>query len=207
MRVSVGNLAYKGYKVTMKIFGKLYDMTLRWAAHPKAPWYLGGLSFAESSFFPIPPDVMLAPMVLAKRHKAWWFATITTVTSVLGGIAGYLIGWLAFDLIEPWVMQAGYGDKLALSQQWFEEWGVWVVFIAGFAPIPYKLFTISAGVLAMSFIPFVIASFIGRGARFFLVAGIIKIGGEKMETALRKYVDILGWVVIIGVVIAYFLLR
>ncbi|NOX27924.1 MAG: DedA family protein [Gammaproteobacteria bacterium] len=191
----------------MQIFGKLYDMTLRWAAHPKAPWYLGGLSFAESSFFPIPPDVMLAPMVLAKRNKAWWFATIATIASVLGGIAGYLIGWLAFDIIEPWVMQAGYGDKLELSKQWFEQWGVWVVFIAGFAPIPYKLFTISAGVLAMSFLPFVIASLIGRGARFFLVAGIIRVGGEKMETALRKYIDVLGWAVIISAVMAYLLLR
>ncbi len=191
----------------MQLFGKLYDMTLRWAAHPKAPWYLGGLSFAESSFFPIPPDVMLAPMVLAKRNKAWWFATITTIASVLGGIAGYLIGWLAFDVIEPWVMQAGYGDKLELSKQWFAQWGVWVVFIAGFAPIPYKLFTISAGVLAMSFLPFVIASLIGRGARFFLVAGIIRAGGEKMEAALRKYIDVLGWVLIISAVIAYLLLR
>jgi len=191
----------------MQLFGKLYDMTLRWAAHPKAPWYLGGLSFAESSFFPIPPDVMLAPMVLAKRNKAWWFATITTIASVLGGIAGYLIGWLAFDVIEPWVMQAGYGDKLELSKQWFAQWGVWVVFIAGFAPIPYKLFTISAGVLAMSFLPFVIASLIGRGARFFLVAGIIRAGGEKMEAVLRKYIDVLGWVVIISAVMAYLLLR
>jgi len=187
----------------MKIFSKLYDMTLRWAAHPKAPWYLGGLSFAESSFFPIPPDVMLAPMVLAKRNKAWWFAAITTIASVLGGIAGYLIGWLAFDLIEPWVMQAGYGDKLALTKDWFEQWGVWVVFIAGFAPIPYKLFTISAGVLAMSFLPFVMASLIGRGARFFLVAGIIRVGGEKMEAVLRKYIDTMGWIVIVGAVAVY----
>ncbi|MBL1432156.1 MAG: DedA family protein [Gammaproteobacteria bacterium] len=187
----------------MKIFSKLYDMTLRWAAHPKAPWYLGGLSFAESSFFPIPPDVMLAPMVLAKRNKAWWFAAITTIASVLGGIAGYLIGWLAFDLIEPWVMQAGYGDKLALTKDWFEQWGVWVVFIAGFAPIPYKLFTISAGVLAMSFLPFVMASLIGRGARFFLVAGIIRAGGEKMEAVLRKYIDTMGWIVIVGAVAVY----
>ena len=187
----------------MKIFSKLYDMTLRWAARPKAPWYLGGLSFAESSFFPIPPDVMLAPMVLAKRNKAWWFAAITTIASVLGGIAGYLIGWLAFDLIEPWVMQAGYGDKLALTKDWFEQWGVWVVFIAGFAPIPYKLFTISAGVLAMSFLPFVMASLIGRGARFFLVAGIIRAGGEKMEAVLRKYIDTMGWIVIVGAVAVY----
>ncbi|MBL4852597.1 MAG: DedA family protein [Gammaproteobacteria bacterium] len=191
----------------MAIFGKLYDMTLRWAAHPKAPWYLGGLSFAESSFFPIPPDVMLAPMVLAKRNKAWWFATITTIASVLGGIAGYLIGWLAFDLVEPWILQVGHGDTLELSKQWFERWGVWVIFIAGFSPIPYKLFTISAGVLAMSFIPFVVASLIGRGARFFLVAGIMKVGGEKMEAALRKYIDTLGWLTIIVAVAAYLILR
>jgi len=191
----------------MAIFGKLYDMTLRWATHPKAPWYLGGLSFAESSFFPIPPDVMLAPMVLAKRDKAWWFATITTIASVLGGIAGYLIGWLAFDFIEPWMLQAGHGDTLELSKQWFERWGIWVIFIAGFSPIPYKLFTISAGVLAMSFIPFVIASLIGRGARFFLVAGIIKVGGEKMETVLRKHINTLGWLTIIVAVAAYLMLR
>ncbi len=191
----------------MLIFSKLYDMTLRWAAHPKAPWYLGGLSFAESSFFPIPPDVMLAPMVLAKPDKAWWFATITTIASVLGGIAGYLIGWLAFDLIEPWLLQAGHGDTLELSKKWFERWGIWVIFIAGFSPIPYKLFTISAGVLAMSFIPFVIASLIGRGARFFLVAGIIKVGGEKMELALRKHIDTLGWLTIIAAVAAYLILR
>ncbi len=191
----------------MAIFGKLYDMTLRWAAHPKAPWYLGGLSFAESSFFPIPPDVMLAPMVLAKRNKAWWFATITTIASVLGGIAGYLIGWLAFDIVEPWILQVGHGDTLELSKQWFEQWGIWVIFIAGFSPIPYKLFTISAGALAMSFIPFVIASLIGRGARFFLVAGIIKVGGEKMELMLRKHIDTLGWLTIIVAVAVYLMLR
>lgn len=191
----------------MRIFSRLYYIALRWAHHPKAPWYLGGLSFAESSFFPIPPDVMLAPMVLAKRNKAWWFASITTVTSVLGGIFGYLIGWLAFDLIEPWLNNIGYGDELELSRQWFLRWGVWVVFIAGFAPIPYKLFTISAGALAMSFIPFVIASLIGRGARFFLVAGLIKAGGERMERALHKYVDTLGWITIAAAVSVYLVFR
>ncbi len=191
----------------MRIFSRLYYIALRWAHHPKAPWYLGGLSFAESSFFPIPPDVMLAPMVLAKRNKAWWFASITTVTSVLGGIFGYLIGWLAFDLIEPWLNNIGYGDELELSRQWFLRWGVWVVFIAGFAPIPYKLFTISAGALAMSFIPFVIASLIGRGARFFLVAGLVKVGGERMERALHKYVDTLGWITIAAAVSVYLVFR
>jgi len=191
----------------MRIFSSLYELALRWAGHPKAPWYLGGLSFAESSFFPIPPDVMLAPMVLAKRNQAWWFATITTITSVLGGIFGYLIGWLAFDLIQPTLTEMGYADKLALSRHWFERWGIWVIFIAGFAPIPYKLFTISAGALTMSFIPFIIASIIGRGARFFLVAGLIKFGGEKMETMLRKYIDTLGWLFVATAIAAYFALR
>ncbi len=191
----------------MKIFSPLYERAIKWARHPKAPWYLGGLSFAESSFFPIPPEVMLGPMVLAKRDKAWWFATITTITSVLGGIAGYLIGWLAFEAIEPYLMQWGYAEKFELAESWFQEWGVWVVFIAGFSPIPYKLFTISAGALSMSFLPFVIASIVGRGARFFLVAGLIKLGGEKMESAIKNNVDLLGWVTIVAAVIAYFLFK
>lgn len=191
----------------MKIFSPLYERAIKWARHPKAPWYLGGLSFAESSFFPIPPEVMLGPMVLAKRDKAWWFATITTITSVLGGIAGYLIGWLAFEAVEPYLMQWGYAEKFELAERWFQEWGVWVVFIAGFSPIPYKLFTISAGALSMSFLPFVIASIIGRGARFFLVAGLIKLGGEKMESAIKNNVDLLGWITIVAAVVAYFLLK
>ena len=191
----------------MKIFSPLYERAIKWARHPKAPWYLGGLSFAESSFFPIPPEVMLGPMVLAKRDKAWWFATITTITSVLGGIAGYLIGWLAFEVVEPYLMQWGYAEKFELAESWFQEWGVWVVFIAGFSPIPYKLFTISAGALSMSFLPFVIASIIGRGARFFLVAGLIKLGGEKMESAIKNNVDLLGWITIVAAVVAYFLLK
>ena len=191
----------------MKIFSPLYERAIKWARHPKAPWYLGGLSFAESSFFPIPPEVMLGPMVLAKRNKAWWFATITTITSVLGGIAGYLIGWLAFEAVEPYLMQWGYAEKFELAERWFQEWGVWIVFIAGFSPIPYKLFTISAGALSMSFLPFVIASIIGRGARFFLVAGLIKLGGEKMESAIKNNVDLLGWITIVAAVITYFLLK
>ncbi len=191
----------------MKIFAGLYEQAIKWARHPKAPWYLGGLSFAESSFFPIPPEVMLGPMVLAKRDKAWWFATITTVTSVLGGIAGYLIGLFAFELVEPYIAQWGYSEKFELAERWFEEWGVWVVFIAGFSPIPYKLFTISAGALSMSFLPFVIASIIGRGARFFLVAGLIKLGGEKMESVIKNNVDLLGWITIVAAIGAYLLLK
>jgi len=191
----------------MKVFSKLYDIALRWAGHPRAPWFLGGLSFAESSFFPIPPDVMLAPMTLAKRSNAWKFALITTLASVAGGVFGYLIGMYAFELVEPLLHEAGYWDRFVKAQDWFAEWGFWVVFLAGFSPIPYKVFTISAGTVGMALLPFILASLIGRGARFFMVAGLVWWGGEKMEAALREYVDRIGWIVIVLVVVAYLLLK
>jgi len=185
----------------MRWFSPLYDRAMRWARHPHAPWYLGGLSFAESSFFPVPPDVMLAPMSLANPTRAWRFALLTTATSVAGGVLGYLIGLLAFDMIEPLLHSAGYFDKYLLAKQWFVDWGFWAIFLAGFSPIPYKVFTITAGVVAMTFVPFVIASLIGRGARFFLVAGLMAWGGARMEQRLRKWVDWLGWSMLLLVVI------
>jgi membrane protein YqaA with SNARE-associated domain len=208
------------------LFSSLYVIVLGWAVHRHAQWYLAGLSFAESSFFPIPPDVMLAPMSLANTTKAWRFASITTVASVFGGMAGYLIGYVFYDLIEPllrqgenvdqaailavvkseaianWLHQGSYLHHFQSAVAWMEEWGVWVVFIAGFSPIPYKVFTITAGALSMSFLPFVIASIVGRGARFFLVAGLMVWGGEAMEQKLRQYVNWLGWAVVAIVVIA-----
>lgn len=174
-----------------------------WAVHRHAQWYLVGLSFAESSFFPVPPDVMLAPMALANIHKAWRFAAMTTAASVIGGMAGYLIGSFAFDVISPWIESAGYGDKYQLAVAWFDQWGVWTILIAGFSPIPYKVFTIAAGVISMAFLPFVLASMVGRGTRFFLVAGLMVWGGERMEKNLHRYVDIMGWIVIALLVIAF----
>jgi len=180
----------------MKIFSSLYEIVMRWAVHRHAQWYLAGLSFAESSFFPIPPDVMLAPMALAAPRRAWHLAALTTVASVVGGMAGYLIGSFAFGLIEPWIVSAGYDDKYQLAVQWFDHWGVWAILIAGFSPIPYKVFTIAAGVISMAFVPFVLASLVGRGARFFLVAALMAWGGERMERQLRRYVDRLGWAIV-----------
>jgi membrane protein YqaA with SNARE-associated domain len=177
----------------MRLFGPLYDRVLGWARHSHAARYLGGLSFAESSFFPIPPDVMLAPMCLADRSKAWRFAAITTITSLLGGIAGYGIGYFLFESIEPWLHEMGYWPAYLTGKEWFDRWGVWAVFVAGFSPIPYKIFTISAGVAVLNFPGFVIASLIGRGARFFLVAGLVVAGGERMEALLPKYVERIGW--------------
>ena len=183
----------------MKLFTPIYDWVLERARHRHAVFWLGALSFAESSFFPIPPDVMLAPMALAERRRAFFFAGLTTVTSVLGGMLGFAIGWFLLASIEPWLMASHYADAYLTAQQWFDAYGVWIVFIAGFSPIPYKVFTIGAGAAAMNFPAFVFASLIGRGARFFLVAGLIFAGGAAAASTLRRYVDIIGWVVVAAI--------
>ena len=185
------------------MFRSLYDRVMTWARHRHAVGYLGALSFAESSFFPIPPDVMLAPMALGRPQRAWWFALVTTVASVLGGALGYLIGLGLFDLVEPLLHRFNYWDAYLQSRDWFDRWGFWAVFLAGFSPIPYKVFTITAGAVVMNFPLFILASAIGRGSRFFLVAGLMKWGGAKMEARLRDNVDRIGWFTVVLAVILY----
>ncbi|WP_448873378.1 YqaA family protein [Desulfobulbus propionicus] len=191
----------------MKIFSPLYQRAMQWARHPKAPWYLGGLSFMESSFFPIPPDVMLAPMCLGSPKRVWWFVSLTTMASVLGGMFGYAIGFYAFSAIEPLLRSSHSWQTYQTAVEWFGRWGFWTVFIAGFSPIPYKVFTIAAGAMSMTFAPFVLASFIGRGARFLLVGGLMALGGPRMEAVLRKYVDRIGWATVALVVVVVLLYR
>lgn len=192
----------------MKIFQMMYDKALLWAKHRHAPRYLAALSFTESVIFPIPPDVMLAPMALAEREKAWRFAWITTIASVLGGIAGYLLGyWLFEPLVQPLIEHFGYQELFAKVSDWFKNYGVWIVFVAGFSPIPYKLFTVTAGLMQMAFLPFVIASFIGRASRFFLVSALMYWGGAKMQQKLRDIVDWLGWGTVLIAVILYLIYR
>jgi membrane protein YqaA with SNARE-associated domain len=192
----------------MKPFSALYDWTLKWAEHKFAPRILALLTFSESVFFPIPPDVLLAPMVLAKPEKAWRLASLTTISSIIGGAVGYLLGYLMFEpWIQPLVTELGYQARLDTAMTWFNDWGVWVVFIAGFSPIPYKLFTVSAGFLQMAFLPFLLASAIGRGMRFFLVAGLIQWGGSTMEKKLRKWIDVLGWGFVALITIAYLVVK
>lgn len=186
----------------MKIFSTLYDRVLAWSAHRHAERYLAALSFAESSFFPIPPDVMLAPMTLAKPHNGWRYAAVTTIASVLGGMAGYAIGWFAIDAVAPLIERLGYLETYEQATGWFERYGFLAILAAGFSPIPYKIFTIAGGALTMFFPGFVLASLLGRGARFFLVAGIIVFGGPRMEPLLRKYVDRVGWASVILIVVA-----
>ena len=167
------------------------------AGHVKASYYLFVLSVAESSFFPIPPDVMLAPMCLAKPEKVWRFAFIATIGSVLGGILGYLIGKFSFEYIGPFIESFGYMSAYQNSVNWFYDWGFWAILIAGFSPIPYKVFTIAAGVLNMAFLPFVIGSIIGRGSRFYLVAFLVKLFGTRIDFILKKYIDRIGWALVI----------
>jgi len=183
------------------MFASLYDRVLEWSRHRYAERYLGVLSFAESSFFPIPVDVMLAPMCLADRKKAWRFASIATVFSVIGGVAGYAIGVVGFEMLEPWLAESHYWTAYETSREWFERYGVWVIIVAGFSPIPYKVFTIAAGVAAINLPLFVVASVIGRGARFFLVASLIVWGGDGLETTLQKHVERIGWAVVALVVV------
>jgi membrane protein YqaA with SNARE-associated domain len=187
----------------LKLFSPIYARVMRWSAHPRAEQYLAALSFAESSFFPVPPDVMLAPMTLARPERGWRLALLTTIASVAGGIAGYVIGWFALELIEPLLVSLGYWEAYERATEWFDRWGFWAILIAGFSPVPYKIFTISAGALQTLFPVFIIASLLGRGARFFLVAGLIIWGGERMERTLKRHIDTLGWITVAALVVAY----
>ncbi|HSG11753.1 MAG TPA: YqaA family protein [Gammaproteobacteria bacterium] len=188
----------------MKIFTGLYDKCMQWSRHRYAVRYLSVLSFAESSFFPIPPDVMLAPMSMARPERALGYAAITTLASVIGGLFGYLIGAYGFELIQPWLQESHYWEKYLHARDWFERWGFWAILVAGFSPIPYKVFTIAAGTLGMNLPLFIAGSFLGRGGRFFLVSTLMAWGGPRMEENLRVWVEWLGWAVVVLAFGAYF---
>ena len=176
-----------------RLFSGLFSRVMAWSRHQHAPYYLAGLSFAEASFFPIPPDVMLAPMSLAEPRRAWRYATVATLWSVIGGVFGYLIGFLLLQFIYPYIVQFGYVEQYQHVLLWFKAWGIWVILLAGFTPIPYKLFTIAAGALHMAVFPFLLCSIIGRGMRFYLVSGLMKFGGQRFEKLVLNYIDYLGW--------------
>ncbi|MEN8712095.1 MAG: YqaA family protein [Arenicellales bacterium] len=187
----------------MAIFGSIYNRVISWARHPHASYYLTGTSIAESSFFPVPVDVLLAPMVLARRDKAWWYAGLATIGSVAGAVIGYYIGLFVFDQVaQPIINFYNFQEKFVYVQELFNEYGVWIIFIAGFSPIPYKIFTITAGVVGMPLLPFILTSLVARGARFFLVAGLVYAGGDKIDAVLEKRVEHIGWASVVIVVLA-----
>jgi len=194
----------------VKLFEPIYTAILKWAKHKHAERYLAGVSFAESSFFPIPVDVMLAPMVFAERDKAWRLAAITTLMSVVGGMFGYLIGSFFFDAYGEQILSYFHAhDSFEAIQAKYAAHGILIILLAGFTPVPYKIFTIASGVLGIAFLPFVLLSLVGRGARFFMVAGLVKMGGDKLEDTIQKQIEIIGWgtlgIVAIGVTAYYFL--
>ncbi|MDP7545697.1 MAG: YqaA family protein [Alphaproteobacteria bacterium] len=171
---------------------RLYDRTMALAGHRHANWALGAVSFVESSVFPIPPDVILIPMVLAQRQRALLIAAICTIASVLGGLLGYAIGFYLFEAVgQPILVFYGYGEKFASFQSRYNEWGVWIVLIAGLTPFPYKVITIASGVAGLSLPVFVIASIVARGLRFAIVAALLWRFGAPIRNFIERYLGLL----------------
>lgn len=183
------------------MFASLYHTVKSWSSRDDANKYLFMLSFAESSVFPVPPDVMLAPMCATRPHRALYLAAMTTLFSVGGGIAGYAIGYFAFDLLIPWLEGGSFWAHYETSRVWFDKWGAAVVFIAGFSPIPYKVFTIGAGALEQNLGIFIVASLTGRGARFFLVALLFRWAGPKVLPVIEARISFYGWVALAVLVV------
>lgn len=185
----------------MKLFGPLYERTLVWARHRRAPALLTGLSFAEAVVFPVPPEVMLAPMALSQPRRAFWFATLSLLGSLTGAVLGYALGHFAYELVKPLFAALGWIDKIDAQVIYLREiaaqspWkAFWILVIAGFTPIPLKVFTWAAGIVGVPFLPFMASMAIGRGKRVYLIALAIRLGGARAEAALRRYIEPIGWV-------------
>jgi membrane protein YqaA with SNARE-associated domain len=170
---------------------KLYDWVIRMAEHPKALWVLAGISFAESSFFPIPPDIMLIPMVIAQRARAWLIAGVCTIASVAGGFLGYAIGFYFFETLGKYVIDLyGLQGGFAEFQEQFNKWGLWIILIKGLTPIPFKLVTIASGAAHFDLGVFAAASLVTRAGRFYLVAGLIYVFGEPIREFIEKHLTL-----------------
>jgi membrane protein YqaA with SNARE-associated domain len=166
----------------------IYDWVLGWADRPGGAWALAGISFAESSFFPVPPDILLIPLCLSAPRRSFWYASLCTAASVAGGVLGYAIGLLFFDSVGEWIIEVyALEEFFARVGMWYADWAAWIVAGAGFTPIPYKVFTIAAGFFRVNFVVFVIASTVGRGGRFFLVAGLLRLFGEPMKDFIDRW--------------------
>jgi len=190
---------------------RLYDWCIRTADRPYATWILGGVSFAESSFFPVPPDAMLIPMALARPDRAWLYAAICTVTSVAGGVLGWMIGYALYESVGGWLIALyGYGDKVEAFRQAYAEWGAWIIVLKGLTPIPYKLVTIASGFAEYPLMPFIVLSIITRGLRFYAIAFLINRYGllarEIIEKRLGLWTSLFAVVFVVGILAALYLL-
>jgi membrane protein YqaA with SNARE-associated domain len=193
----------------MKIFQPLYERAILWARHPRAPLLLTFLSFIEAIFFPVPPELMLAPMCVARPRRGFYYAGLSLLGSVCGMFVGYAIGHYAIDVAMPLIERMGYGSEFESIKQEAAANGFWLLLIAGFTPVPFKIFTLASGAVGMPLLPFFAGGAIGRGKRVFLVAGAIRLGGEKAEATLRKYIEPIGWgaLVLLIAAVAWMLTR
>ncbi|HYN45651.1 MAG TPA: YqaA family protein [Allosphingosinicella sp.] len=176
------------------MFRKLYDWMLRMAGHRHAIRYMAAVSFAESSFFPIPPDAMVVPMILARREQAYWIAAVCTIASVLGGVLGYAIGYFLYDSVGLFLVNLyGAHDATSEFQLWYDRWGAAVILIKGFTPIPFKIVTIASGFFKYNFALFVLLAALTRGARFFLIAWLLTRWGAPMQAFIERRMNLVGW--------------
>ena len=185
----------------MPLFRPWYEKALAWSRHPKAPWLLTGLSFSEAIFFPIPPEVMLAPMSLAQPVRAFRFATISLLGSLAGAVLGYALGHFAYELVRPLFESLGWIDRIEEQVAYLrgiaEEspWkAFWILVLAGFTPIPLKIFTWASGIVGVPMVPFLASMLVGRGKRVYLIALAIRLGGARAEAALNRYIEPVGWI-------------
>ena len=195
----------------MKLFKPVYERALVWAAHPRAPWYLAILSFFEAIIFPIAPEIMLAPMVLAKPERWARYATISLVCSVLGALVGYALGHYAFDFVRPLLADLGwlphideYVAMLSKDAQLHPWSAFWALVLAGFLPVPLKIFTWASGIVGVPLPAFVASMIVGRGKRVFLLSGLIRLGGKRAEEALHRWIEPIGWIAV-GLLAAVFI--
>ena len=186
---------------------RIYDWCIDAAHKPYALWIMGAVAFAESSFFPVPPDVMLIPMSLARPQRAWLYAAVCTATSVVGGLLGYAIGALLFDSVGHWLIQVyGLGDKVEAFRASYAEWGAVIILLKGLTPIPYKLVTITSGFAGYNLVLFILCSIVARGGRFFIVAILLNRYGDwirhKLEERLGLWVALGAIVLVLGFIVA-----
>jgi len=188
------------------MFRGLYDWTLRMAHHRHALRSLAAVSFAESSFFPIPPDVMMVPMVLARRDKAFLIATVCTLASIAGAMLGYAIGYFLYDSVGQWLIHIyGMSSRIEQFRLWYQQWGAAIILVKGLTPIPFKLVTIASGLAAFNFPLFLLSAAVTRAARFFLIAALIKRYGEPVREFIEKRLDMIAWI-FLGALVAGFAL-